>query len=189
MPHYLFLLASTRAPGPLGNTEKLARRAAAQLPGGTEQTWLRLADLDLPPFIDQRHTVGSYPPPTGDLARLLDATLACTDLVFVTPLYWYSFPAPLKVYLDHWSAWLRVPGVDFKARMAAKTLHVVTTSGDRAKTQPMLDSARLCGDFLGMRFGGALWGKGGPPDAIDADLAALAQADAFFAQPAVTPPR
>jgi multimeric flavodoxin WrbA len=115
------------------------------------------------------------------MARLLDATLACTDLVLVTPTYWFSFPSNLKTYLDHWSAWMRVPGVEFKARMAAKTLHVVTTSGDRAKSQPMLDSARLCGDFLGMRFGGALWGKGGPPGAIDADVAALAQADSLFA--------
>jgi hypothetical protein len=32
-----------------------------------------------------------------------------------------------------------------------------------------------------MRFGGALWGKGGPPGAIDADVAALAQADSLFA--------
>ena len=180
-PHYLFLLASTREPGHEGNTEKLARRAAAQLPANTTQTWLRLADFELLPFVDLRHTAGTYPAPTGDMARLLDATLACTDLVLVTPTYRFSFPSNLKTYLDHWSAWMRVPGVDFKASMAAKTLHVVTTSGDRAKSQPMLDSARLCGDFLGMRFGGALWGKGGPPGAIDADVAALAQADSFFA--------
>lgn len=179
--HHLFLLASTREPGHLGNTETLARRAAAQLPAGAEQTWLRLADFTLAPFVDLRHTAGSYPAPAGDMARLLDATLACTDLVLVAPVYWYSFPANLKTYLDHWSAWMRVPGVDFKARMAEKTMHVVTTSGDRAKAQPMLDSAQLCAQFLGMHFGGALWGKGGPPGAVDADAAALAAADGFFA--------
>jgi len=178
--HYLFLLASTREPGHLGNTETLARRAAAQLPADAEQTWLRLADFELLPFVDLRHTAGTYPAPTGDMSRLLDATLACTDLVLVSPTYWFSFPSNLKTYLDHWSAWMRVPGVDFKARMSQKTLHVVTTSGDRAKSQPMLDSARLCGDFLGMPFGGALWGKGGPPDAIASDVAALAEAEKFF---------
>lgn len=179
--HYLFLLASTREPGHLGNTETLARRAAAALPAGAQQTWLRLADFELLPFVDLRHTAGSYPAPTGDMARLLEATLACTDLVLVAPVYWYSFPANLKTYLDHWSAWMRVPGVGFKDRMATKAMHVVTTSGDRAKSQPMLDSARLCAGFLGMRFGGALWGKGGPPGAVDADVAALAEADSFFA--------
>ena len=179
--HHLFLLASTREPGHLGNTETLARRAAAQLPADAQQTWLRLADLDLQPFVDLRHTAGTYPAPSGDMAQLLDATLACTDLVLVAPVYWYSFPANLKVYLDHWSAWMRVPGVEFKARMAEKTLHVVTTSGDRAKAQPMLDSAQLCAQFLGMRFGGTLWGKGGPPGAVDADAAALAAAHGFFA--------
>lgn len=182
--HFLFLLASTREPGHLGNTETLARRAAASLQPDAEQTWLRLADFALPPFVDLRHTAGTYPAPTGDMARLLDATLACTDLVLVTPTYWYSFPSQLKTYLDHWSAWMRVPGVDFKDRMAAKTMHVVTTSGDRAKSQPMLDSARLCAGFLGMRFGGALWGKGGPPGAIDADGTALAEAKTFFADAA-----
>ena len=37
-PHYLFLTTSTREPGHLGNTEWLARQAAAALPAGTEQT-------------------------------------------------------------------------------------------------------------------------------------------------------
>ena len=65
----------------------------------------------LPPFVDLRHTVGTYPMPEGDLRTLLDATMVCTDLVLVTPVYWYSFPSSLKTYLDHWSAWLRVPGL------------------------------------------------------------------------------
>ena len=48
MPHFLFLNASTREPGQTGNTETLARHAAQALPADTEQTWLRLADLERP---------------------------------------------------------------------------------------------------------------------------------------------
>lgn len=180
MSHFLFLNASTREPGIVGNTEALARRAAAVLAPDVIQTWHALAALDLPPFVDCRHTTGTYPMPDGDARMLLDATLAACDLVFVSPVYWYSVPSPLKRYLEQWSAWMRVPGVDFKARMAGKRLWVVSTSGDRAKAQPMIDSYRLCAEFLAMDWRGVLWGKGGAPGAVLDDAAALAAADAFF---------
>ena len=133
-PHYLFLTTSTREPGHLGNTEWLARQAAAALPAGTEQTWHHLARMQLPPFVDQRHTTGTYAPPEGDMKTLLDATLAASHIVWVAPVYWYSIPSPLKTYLDHWSAWMRVPGLDFKDAMGRKTLSLITTSGAIATT-------------------------------------------------------
>lgn len=178
--HYLFLTTSTREPGHIGNTEWLARQAAAALPEGSTQTWHHLARMALPPFVDQRHTTGTYAAPEGDMKTLLDATLAATDIVFVAPVYWYSIPSPLKTYLDHWSGWMRVPGQPFKEPMAAKTLHLITTSGDRAKAQPMIDSVQLCAQFLSMHWAGALWGKGGPPDAVQADAAAVQAAASYF---------
>jgi putative NADPH-quinone reductase len=176
----LFLVASTREVGHLGNTEWLARQAALALPEA-QQHWLHLAQLDLPRFVDLRHTAGQYPMPTGDMKMLLDATLACKELVLVAPVYWYSFPSNLKTYLDHWSAWMRIPGVDFKGAMAQKTLRLITTSGDRAKAQPMIDSAKLCAQFLSMTWGGELWGKGGPPKAVEADQQAIESAKKFLA--------
>lgn len=178
--HWLFLVASTRESGVLGNTEALARRAANALPAPERQTWQHLHGMDLPPFEDHRHDHGRYPMPEGDALRLLEATLAATDLVFVSPVYWYSIPAPLKLYLDHWSAWLRVPDLNFKARMAGRAAWLVSTSGDRAKSQPMFDSLRLCAEFMAMRWGGELWGKGGAPGAIDADAQALDAATRFL---------
>ncbi|KQU77198.1 MULTISPECIES: flavodoxin family protein [unclassified Rhizobacter] len=180
MSHHLFIVASTREPGHVGNTEWLARRAAEGLPAGATQTWLHLAQMPVPPFTDQRHTVGTYPWPEGHLRTLLDATMDCTDLVLVAPVYWYSFPSSLKTYLDHWSAWMRIDGLPFKAEMAKKRLHLVTTSGNRAKAQPMIDSTRLCAEFLAMPMAGVLWGKGGPPDAVQSDAEAVAAAAAFL---------
>ncbi len=180
-PHTLFLTTSTRAPGEVGNTEWLARQAAHALPADHPQTWLHLAHMDLPPFVDQRHTTGTYAPPEGDMKTLLDATLAADHLVFVSPVYWYSMPSPLKTYLDHWSGWMRVPGLAFKEPMATKTLSLITTSGDRAKAQPMIDSVALCAQFLHMQWGGVLWGKGGPPGAVQADTQAVAAAQTFLA--------
>jgi NAD(P)H-dependent FMN reductase len=180
MPHFLFIVASTREPGHVGNTEWLARRAAERLPAGATQTWLPLAQMPIEPFTDRRHTVGTYPWPDGHLRTLLDATMGCTDLVLVAPVYWYSFPSTLKTYLDHWSAWMRIDGLPFKAEMAKKRMHLVTTSGNRAKAQPMIDSATLCAEFLAMPMAGVLWGKGGPPDAVQSDAEAIDAADGFF---------
>ncbi|MGH6627353.1 MAG: NAD(P)H-dependent oxidoreductase [Burkholderiaceae bacterium] len=177
---FLFLVTSTRESGHLGNTEWLARQAAAALPASTQQTWHQLARMNLPPFVDQRHTAGQYALPEGDMKILLDDTLAATDIVFVAPVYWYSIPSPLKTYIDHWSAWMRVPGLGFKEAMASKTLRLVTTSGDRAKAQPMIDSVELCAQFLCMTWGGELWGKGGAPETVQADADARARAKDFL---------
>lgn len=178
-PHYLFLTASTREPGHVGNTEWLARQAAATLPAIATQTWLHLARMDLLPFVDLRHA-----PPEGDMKNLLDATLSATHIVFVAPVYWFSIPSPLKTYLDHWSAWMRVPGLAFKERMGHNTLSLITTSGDRTTAQPMIDSVDLCGQFLGIRNGGVLWGKGGSQGAVQADTAAVAAAARHFTKSA-----
>jgi multimeric flavodoxin WrbA len=188
MNRYLFLVASARDKASDSNTERLARVAAAQLPAGTAQTWLHLCDMHLEPFTDRRHSAGSYARPKGDLALLLEATLACTDLVLVAPVYWYSFPAALKTYLDHWTGWLHVPGLEFRQAMSTKTMHLVSTAGDTAKAQPMVDTARLCAAYFPMRFAGALVGAGGAPGAIDADRAALAEAARFFGGAAGRPP-
>ena len=131
-------------------------------------------------FVDQRHTVGAYSFPEGDLRTYLDATMACSDLVLVAPVYWYSLPSPLKIYLDHWSGWMRVDGLPFKESMAKKRLHLVVTNGDRTKAQPMIDSVELCAAFLGIQFAGTLWGKGGPPQAVQSDATAVAAAAGFF---------
>lgn len=180
MSSFLFLNASAREPGHMGNTEALARRAAQSLPASSEQTWLNLSELHVPAFVDQRHTKGTYSMPQGDPRVLLDSTLHATDIVLVSPVYWYSVPSALKIYLDHWSAWMRVPDVGFKESMASKRLWVITTSGDRAKAQPMMDSYRLCAEFLGMQWMGVLWGKGGAPGTVLADTDALQVADGFF---------
>jgi multimeric flavodoxin WrbA len=179
--NFLFILASARRDG---NTETLARRAAESLPPDTAQTWLRLMDLDVPPFEDIRHDGdGVYPAPTGDLKTLFDATLAATDLVFVTPLYWYSVPAAAKLYLDHWSGWMRVPGADFKARMAGKTAWAVAVISDEDPrfAEPLIGTLKFSAEYMRMRWGGTLFGYGSRPGDVSSHASALAEAERFFA--------
>ncbi|MFD0399761.1 flavodoxin family protein [Kitasatospora sp. NPDC059811] len=177
---FLFLDASSRAGG---NSEQLARLAAeASLPAGSEQRWLRLSEHPLPPFEDLRHVGdGRYPEPVGHERTLLDATSAATDLVFVAPLYWYSLPTSAKLYLDHWSSWLRQPGADFRARMRGGTIWGVTAlATEDDKAEPLIGTLRLTAEYMGMRWGGALLGNGTRPGDVLRDERALIAAKSFF---------
>lgn len=180
---FLFLLASARRDG---NSEALARRAAESLPPSVEQRWLRMLDLDLPEFEDVRHSApGTYAPPEGDGEVLLESTLWASDLVMIAPLYWYSVPARAKNYLDHWSGWMRVPGVDFTARMAGKSMWAVSaiSDEDRSVADPLVGTLVLTAKYMEMRWGGCLFGFGNRAGDVLNDSAALEEARTFFAIP------
>ncbi|MEU3730329.1 NAD(P)H-dependent oxidoreductase [Streptomyces sp. NPDC033538] len=180
---FLFLLGSSR---PDGNTELLARRAAEQLPTHVEQRWIDLAEHPLPEFGDLRHDSDHTRPTEGNAGLLLDATLDATDIVIASPLYWYSLSAPVKRYLDHWSGWLRTPGLDFKATLAGRTLWGVTALAHREQevADPLIGTLNNSAAYMGMRFGGVLLGNGSRPGDVLTDTEALARAKTFFAQEA-----
>ncbi|RRR99663.1 flavodoxin family protein [Glycomyces terrestris] len=184
---FLFLLGSSRTGG---NTETLARAAAEHLEPEAEQRWLRLAELDLPPFTDRRHVGdGATPVAAGAERTVQDATLAATDLVIASPLYWYSVSGSVKNYLDHWSGWLRVPGLDFRARMGGRRLWGVTVQGDEEPdvAAPLAGTLRLSAEYMGMEWRGVLLGSGSRPGQVLRDERALAAAKTFFDPAADTP--
>lgn len=180
---FLFVLGSAR---PDGNTELLARRAAEQLPQNVEQQWIDLAAHPLPDFEDLRHDSDHTRPTEGDVATLLDATLAATDIVIASPLYWYSVSDRTKRYLDHWSGWLRTPGLDFKATLEGRTLWGVTALAHEEPevAAPLVGTLNNSAAYMGMRFGGVLLGNGSKPGDVLKDTEALARAKTFFAQEA-----
>lgn len=177
----LFVIASARRDG---NTEQLARRAARALPDTVPQAWIHLDDYPLPPFADQRHasTTPWAPAVEGPARTLLEATLAATEIVIVAPVYWYSLPASAKLYLDHWTSWLRAPGWDFKARMAGKTLRGISVSsdGDPASATPLRETLRLTADYMAMRWGGLLLGAGNRPGEVLQDATTAGAAEKFL---------
>ncbi|WP_405587267.1 flavodoxin family protein [Streptomyces sp. NBC_01092] len=180
---FLFVLGSSRSEG---NTELLTRRAAEQLPEDVEQQWIDLSAHPLPDFEDLRHDSDHVRPTQGNVALLLDATLAATDVVIASPLYWYSVSAPVKRYLDYWSGWLRTPGIDFKATMAGRTLWGVTALAhdEQEVADPLVGTLSNSAAYMGMRFGGVLLGNGSKPGDVLADAEALTRAKTFFAQEA-----
>ena len=103
--------------------------------------------------------------------------------MFVVPVYWYAVPASAKLYLDHWSGWMRVEGADFRGRMAGKRFWAVTILSDRdlRQAEPLLGTLRLCADYLKAQWGGSVVGFANKPGDVLADHAALADADRLFA--------
>ncbi|MEV3988933.1 NAD(P)H-dependent oxidoreductase [Streptomyces sp. NPDC049837] len=174
---FLFVLGSSRADG---NTEILARAAAEQLPAGVPQHWVDLNTLSLPDFQDGRHeTTWSAGETEEELRR---ATLAATDVVIASPLYWYTVSAQTKRYLDYWSGWLTVPGSDFKERMAGRTLWGVTVMAheQEAVADGLVTTLNNSAAYMGMRFGGVLFGNGSRPGQVRNDERAMVRAKTFF---------
>ncbi|KQX58047.1 MULTISPECIES: NAD(P)H-dependent oxidoreductase [unclassified Streptomyces] len=176
---FLFVLGSSRADG---NTEILARAAAAQLPADVPQRWVDLNRLPLPDFQDGRHETDGWPADeTEELLR--EATLEATDIVIASPLYWYTLSAQTKRYLDYWSGWLNVPDSDFKERMAGRTLWGVTAMAheEHEVADGLTTALHHSAAYLGMHFGGVLTGTASRPGRIRADEQALLHAKTFFA--------
>ncbi|KKD05186.1 flavodoxin family protein [Streptomyces sp. WM6386] len=180
---FLFVLGSSRDDG---NTELLARTAAEQLADDVEQQWIDLNDHPLPDFEDLRHDSDHARPTEGNVGLLFDATLAATDIVIASPLYWYSLSGQAKRYLDHWSGWLRTPGADFKGTLAGRTLWGVTALAHEEfeVADPLIGTLHHSAAYMRMRFGGVLLGNGSKPGDVRGDTQALARAKTFFAQEA-----
>ncbi|QEV19581.1 flavodoxin family protein [Streptomyces alboniger] len=182
---FLFVVGSARREG---NTEILARKAAEQLPAEVEQRWIHLADHPLPDFEDLRHDATrprARTRPEGDQeALLLDATLAATDIVIVSPLYWYSVSATVKRYLDYWDAWLETPEIAFQESLKDRTLWGVTAlaHSEEEVAEPLIGTLNHTAAFFPMRFGGVLLGNGSRPGNVLDDEQALLRAKTFFAQ-------
>jgi multimeric flavodoxin WrbA len=180
MPNFTFLIASARTNG---NSEQLARLAAASLDSNYVTKWLDLKDYPLVPFKDLRHDEDGYPKPIGNELALYEASIECDELVLVTPVYWYSVPAPLKLYLDYWSAWMRVDGLEFKRKMAGKRMWAISASaGPANEASHMFDSLKLSAKYMSMQWGGHVIGNGTAAGDVLNDQAAIEQAKTLFDQ-------
>ncbi|MFJ4768002.1 flavodoxin family protein [Streptomyces uncialis] len=175
---FLFVLGSSRADG---NSEILARTAAAQLPADIPQRWVDLNLTPLPDFEDGRHDTGAWPSGENE-EELRRATTAATDIVIVSPLYWYSVSAQTKRYLDYWSGWLSLPGGEFMERMAGRALWGVTVMADDEEVvaDGLVTTLHHTAAYMRMRFGGVLLGNGSRPGQIRDDERATLRAKTFF---------
>ncbi len=174
---FLFLTASPRRHA---NSTALAHRAALRLPASTAQHWQNLDTPTLPAFRDLRP--GNPGVPMGRLGDLFAHLMLASDVVFVAPIYWYAFPAPLHLFLSHLSGWLDTPELRLAETLKGKRAHLITTRADPDPAVPLQAEAmiRRSVEWLGMTWAGALHGIADAPGEVETSTAWL-DASGFLA--------
>jgi multimeric flavodoxin WrbA len=157
-----------------GNSEILADR----LIEGLDATRIYLAEKDIKPIDDGRHTPGGFLPVDDDYEAIIGQVMAHDLLIFATPIYWYGMSGQMKLFVDRWSQSLREKRLDFKASMAAKRAYAVLAGGDapRIKGLPLVQQFHYIFDFMGMEFAGYVIGEGNKPGEVLQDGRALDEA-------------
>ncbi len=111
MPKLLIIIGSTR-PGRQGETIANWFTHQAESHGGFEIEVADLLKLDLPMMDEPQHP--RFQEYTKDHTKAWSATVGAADVVvFVTPEYNYSFPAPVKNAVDYLSREWRHKAVGF----------------------------------------------------------------------------
>ena len=144
MPSTIALFASARRHG---NTGRLIDRIAAELGIAV----VDLADLRMSPY-DYEHRNRD-----DDFEPLMRRVLAHEQIIFASPIYWYSVAPPMKVFLDRISDYLELPElVPEGRRLRGKTGYVACTSVDDTPSPEFMNAFRATFGYLGMTFGGAV---------------------------------
>lgn len=106
-----------------GNTAKTIEHIAA------DHT-VEVVDIDLLTITPYRYE-NRYP--ADDFYPLVEKMLASDNIVFASPIYWYSVTAPMKALIDRMTELLDVAELKPKARaLESKRGFVLTSSGKQA---------------------------------------------------------
>jgi NAD(P)H-dependent FMN reductase len=144
MPSTIALFASSRRHG---NTGRLIDQVAEELRiEVVDLGALRLSAFDY----GHRNRDDDFEPL---IARVLDFD----QLIFASPVYWYSVSPPMKVFLDRLSDLLDIEELLPQGRrLRGKTAFVACTSIVDEVAPPFIGAFRDTFEYLGMRYGGLL---------------------------------
>jgi multimeric flavodoxin WrbA len=130
-----------------GNTGQLIDRVAET--GNIEV--IDLGEKDIAPY-DYEHRNRA-----DDFEPLMEKLLGYRQIVFASPVYWYSCTPQMKAFLDRITDYLDLPDLLEKGRaLRGKVGYVVCTSVYDEAAPAYLDMFRSTLDYLGMTFGGYL---------------------------------
>jgi len=95
-----------------------------------------------------------------DFEPLIHQVLSFDQMIFASPVYWYSVAPPMKIFIDRLSDLLDVPDLlDTGRRLRNKTGFVVSTSVDDEPDAPFIEAFRATFNYLGMAYGGYINAK------------------------------
>jgi multimeric flavodoxin WrbA len=129
----------------LGNTGQLMNRIASEL----DIEIVDLANKHMSSFdYDHRNRGDDFEP-------LMQQVLKHDQIIFATPIYWYSVSPAMKVFLDRISDYLELPDLLAQGRrLRGKKAYVVCTSISSEPSAAFLEAFRDTFYYLGMHFGG-----------------------------------
>ncbi len=114
-----------------------------------------------------------------DFEPLMTRVLSFDQLIFATPVYWYSVSPPMKVFLDRISDLLDLPDLLAEGRrLRGKQAYVVCTSIYDSAPPSFMNSFLDTFNYLGMQFGGVAHADcrdGYSPARHDAEAVAFAE--------------
>jgi multimeric flavodoxin WrbA len=143
MSNTIALFSSSRRKG---NTGRLMDRIAVEL--GIDV--VDLATLRISPF-DYGHSNRG-----DDFEPLMERVLTHEQVIFASPIYWYSVSPAMKTFLDRISDFLELPDLVPKGRrLRGKNAFIVSTSVCDEASPTFMGVFRETFDYLGMRFVGA----------------------------------
>jgi multimeric flavodoxin WrbA len=157
-----------------GNSELLTEKML----DGIQATRIHLADLNITPIIDKRHTSEGFSIIQDDYESLLDVLISHRILIFSTPLYWYGMSGQMKIFIDRWSQYLRDKRFPFKQIMSEKEAYVIIAGGDNSKKKaiPLIAQFRYIFSFMDISFVDFIIGAGNSPGDVLDDKEALEKA-------------
>jgi multimeric flavodoxin WrbA len=165
MPSTIALFSSSRRNG---NTGRLMDRIALEL----DLEVVDLSSLRITPY-DYDHSNRD-----DDFESLMERVLAHEQVIFASPIYWYSVSPAMKTFLDRISDFLELPDLLPKGRrLRGKNAFIVCTSICEEPSPMFMGAFRETVDYLGMRFGGAVHvncADGYQPAAHDSEALAFA---------------
>ncbi len=136
----LILHASARSDG---NTWKVAEKLRDKLSADL----IGLADFEINFFrYDQ-----SYPK-TDDFLDFIEAKLLNYDeIIFASPVYWYSMSAQMKVFIDRLSDLLK-SSKELGRQLRGKKMSALSCANDAGHYESFFIPFRLSADYLGMTY-------------------------------------
>jgi NAD(P)H-dependent FMN reductase len=144
MPKTIALFSSSRR---TGNTGRLMDRIAREL----DIELVDLSSLRMAPY-DYDHSNRD-----DDFEPLMERVLAHDQVIFASPIYWYSVSPAMKVLLDRISDFLELPDLLPKGRrLRGKNAFIVCTSICEEPSSIFMGALRETFDYLGMRSAGEL---------------------------------
>lgn len=129
---------------PQGDTFHVAQKLAAEL----EAEHIDLLDYKIYPFSYEQEY-----PADDDFIRLIETrVLLHEQIVFASPVYWYSMSGPLKIFFDRLSDLLK-SRKELGRQLRGKRMSVLSVSNDEVVNPSFYDAFRLSAEYLGMKYG------------------------------------